>query len=1095
MILPAADIVEGGTTMETLPAVKKFWAVLCVIVFLGVTLGLGVKAMAQSAGTAEIRGTITDKTGGVVPNANVVVRNVDTGAERNLTTNDLGIYLAPLLQPGRYEVNVTKQGFAQVKRENLVLEVGQTLAVDLSLPVKATQETISVTGETGLVETEKFDVSQTISQQYVDNLPLNGRRWSNFVLLTPGVSEDGTFGGISFRGISSLYNNNTVDGADNNQAFFSEARGRTRMPYQYSLDAIKEFNVITAAYTAEYGRAAGGVVNAVTRSGGNEIHGDAFYFIRDAAFLAQDPLAKSQALSQGLTPIKPAERRQQFGGGFGGPLIKNKLFYFLDYDQQKRNFPAIVTPFTPGFFTSSEITSCVDPNCPAVIAALKALTNVPEPRTGDNYIGLAKLDYQINSSHHLSNALNIVRWNSLNGIFTSPTTTATPLGNGSDNVANEFNVTTWSWIINPRVVNEARFQYGRDFESETPNASGPAFIISGAPDLGMPSFLPRAKYPEEKRFQWADNLSWVRGRHQLKFGLDINYVREDLINLFQGGGQFDYFNHRGTTDALNNFAKDLRTGTTKSYTFFNQAGDPINGSGGGFFTTTDHNFYVQDNVQVRSNLTLNLGVRYELQTMPAVQGANPLVPETAKFNTDRNNFGPRVGFSWGIGGGQKQVLRGGYGIYYGRTSNSAIFTALFQNGIFQQSFFFLPFFCGAPAAPNIVFPQALGAPKFTPVFGTSGPTPTNGFSSVNAFVAACPNAGASAVVTALDPHFVNPLVHQFDLAYERELPGNMSFTVSYIGSRGNRLPTFLDANLPPPDTTASYQFTDFSGKTGLFTVPFFSGNVPRPNSNVGVILMGKSVINSWYHALVVQLRRKMTHGLSFDTNFTWAQARDNGQPAGSSGTFAGTDEPVNPFNLKSDYGLSDLDIRRRFIFTMYWEMPFANWTQNDTMKRVVGGWALSSIWRVQDGQPVTAIMDSTPSCAFDGGLTCGLVSNFGSADNGRVPFIERNSLYTMPYIFTTDLRVGRRFKITERASVEFLWEAFNLFNRTNVFGVDNDAFFLNSPTGATGNCPTPGGATNFQGCVTPRSAFLSPNATSSDLYGARQMQFGARFRF
>jgi hypothetical protein len=1075
---------------------SKFWLSFTAVFML--TLGWAVHSYAQSAGTAEIRGTITDQTGALVPGASIIVRSLDTGAERNLTSNEAGIYLAPLLQPGQYEVIATKEGLAQVKRENIVLEVGQTLAVDVSLPLRAEQATITVTGQGELVDTQKSDISETISQTYIDNLPLNGRRWSNFVLLTPGVSEDGGFGGISFRGISSLYNNNTVDGADNNQAFFSEARGRTRMPYQYSLDAIKEFNVITAAYTAEFGRAAGGVVNAVTRSGGNEIHGDAFYFIRDAAFLAQDPLAKSQALSQGLVPVKPAERRQQFGAGIGGPLAKDKLFYFLDYDQQKRNFPAVVTPFTPGFFSGPEITSCVDPNCPTVIAALQALTNTTDPRNGDNYVGLAKLDYQINSSHHLSNALNIVRWNSLNGIFASPTTSTTALGNGTDNVANEFNVTTWSWIINPRMVNEARFQYGRDFESEAPNASGPAFIVSGAASFGMPNFLPRAKYPDEKRFEWADNMSWARGRHQIKFGLDINYVREDLINLFQGGGEFDYFNDNGTTDALNNFATDLRTGS-RSYTFFNQAGDPINGSGGGFFTTTDHNFYVQDNVQVRPNLALNLGVRYELQTMPSVVKAFPSVPETAKLNTDKNNFGPRVGFSWGIGGGQKLVVRGGYGIYYGRTSNSAIFTALFQNGVFQQSFFFLPFFCGAPAAPNIVFPQALGAPNFTPVFGSSGPTPTNKFSSVNAFLTACPSASGSAVVTALDSHFVNPLVHQFDLAFEGELPGRIGFTVSYIGSRGEHLPTFVDANLPPPDTTASYQFTDYSGNTSLQTLPFFSGAAPRPNPNAGVILMGKSAINSWYHALVVQLRRRTAHGFTFDMNFTWAQARDNGQPAGVNGTFAGTDEPINPFNLKSDYGLSDLDVRRRFIFTTYWEMPFGNWTQNEMLKRVVEGWNLSSVWRVQDGQPVTALMDSSPSCATnDGGLTCGLVSGFGSSDVGRVPFIERNSLFTMPYIFTTDLRAGRQFKINDRTSVEFLWEAFNLFNRTNVFGVDNDAFFLNSSTGAAGNCPVPSGATNFQGCVVPRvprTAFLTANATSNDLYGARQMQFGLRLRF
>jgi len=1049
-------------------------------VLLLLLLSITPVAFGQSAGTAAISGTITDQSGAVVPDAEVVVRNLDTGAERNLTTNSVGIYVAPLLQPGRYVVIVTKQGFAEVKREDLNVEVGQTLAVDLSLPLKAAQASVTVTGETGLVETQKFDVSQTISQTYVENLPLNGRRWDNFALLTPGASEDGGFGGVSYRGISSLYNNNMVDGADNNQAFFSEARGRTRLPYGYSLDAIKEFNVDTAVYSAEYGRAAGGVVNAITRSGTNDIHGDFFYFIRDAAFLAEDSRAKQ------LGQPKPPERRQQFGGSVGGPLIKEKLFYFLSYDQQKRNFPAVIGPFAPNFFTGPEITNCTDPNCPSVIAALKTITNTTNPRTGDNYIGLAKLDYQMNPHHHFSTVLNILRWDSLNGIFTGPTLTTTALGNGSDNVANEFSTSTWNWIINSSLVNEARFQYGRDFESETPNASGPSFLISGAASFGMPNFLPRARYPDEKRYQVADNLSWVRGRHQIKSGVDINYVRELLQNLFQGGGGYSYFGNF----ALNNFARDLANGT-RSYSSFVQAVDPINGSGGGAFTTTDYNFYIQDNIQVRSNLTLDLGLRYELQTMPSIQRANPAVPETASLNTDKNNFGPRIGFSWGIGGGQKQVVRGGYGIYYGRTSNSSLFAALFQNGIFQQTYRFSTGTCGAPAAPNIVFPQAVGAPSFTPVFGSSGPTPSNTFPDVATFLAACPAAGASTVVTALDPHFVNPLVHQFDLAYERELPGSLSLTVSYVGSRGNRLPTFLDANLPAPNTTATYQFTDLTGATGTFTLPFFSGTVPRLNPNVGVILMGRSVLNSWYNALVVRLRRKMTHGLSFDTNFTWSQARDNGQVAGVNGTFAGTDSPLNPYDLQTEYGLSDLDLRRRFIFTMYWEMPFANWTQNDTLKHVIGGWRLSSIWRIQDGRPVTAVMDSFPRCTTgDGGLTCGVVSGFGSSTAGRVPFFARNSRFTTPSLFTTDLRIDRQFKLSDRASLDLLWESFNLFNRTNVVGVQNDAFDFASSGAST--CPA---SLGVNGCLTPHAAFLATNSTGNTLYGARQMQFGLRFSF
>jgi len=314
---------------------------MCALLLLIVGMTSAPRAFGQGAGTAGITGTVEDQGGLVIPDAKVVIKNVETGLERTLSTNEQGFYAAPLLQPGTYEIRVSKAGFADAIRKDVQLAVGQTLAIDIRLSIKAATESITVTGEAGVINTEKSDVSSLITQTQVENLPLNGRRWDNLVLLTPGVSEDGGFGGVSFRGISSLYNNNMVDGSDNNQAFFAEARGRTRLPYGYSLDAIKEFQVNTAAYSAEYGRAAGGVVNAITRSGGNELHGDAFYFVRDSSFLAQDPRSKE------LGQPKPDERRQQFGGSLGGPIVQNKLFYFLNYDQQKRSFPAVIGPFSP----------------------------------------------------------------------------------------------------------------------------------------------------------------------------------------------------------------------------------------------------------------------------------------------------------------------------------------------------------------------------------------------------------------------------------------------------------------------------------------------------------------------------------------------------------------------------------------------------------------------------------------------------------------------------------------------------------------------------------------------------------------------------
>jgi len=1086
-----------------------------------IALGMPSAALAQSAGTGAINGTVTDQSGAVIPGAEVTIKNTRTGETRVVSTTETGRYSAPFLAPGTYEVTAKQAGFTNVVVTNIIVEVGSTVVRDISMPVKAAEESITVTSETALVETEKFDVSTSINADQVENLPLNGRRWDNLALLTPGASEDGGFGGISFRGINSLYNNNMVDGADNNQAFFSEARGRTRIGYGYSINSIKEFQVQTAAYSAEYGRAAGGVVNAVTKSGSSEFHGDFFYFIRDKAFLARDPLAN------GRGQPKPDERRQQFGGSFSGPLLPDKLFFFLNYDQQRRSFPAIITPFGLNFFDGpvgggapplnvSQTQRCTDPNCAAILAELDRLTNTINDRRGDQWLGLAKLDYQLSSNHKISGVFNILRWNSPNGILTGPTLTSTALSNGSDTVHNEFITVTWSGVLGPTLVNETRFQYGRDFEAQTPNASGPQIQITDAANFGMPNFLPRGAFPNEKRFQWVDNVSWLKGSHQVKFGIDVNYVRENIQNLFQGGGIYSYQNtgSSGAGGALNKFVQDLFTGT-RQYTTFTQAIDPITGDGAGFFTTADWNFYFQDTWKVAPTFTVNYGMRYEMQTMPQIVQANPLVPESGPLNTDTNNFGPRLGFAWGLGAQQKSVIRGGYGLYFGRTQNSSIFTHLFQNGVFQQTFQVRPSAppagCTAaqlPLVPNTLFPQpsTVGAP--TPIFGTSGPTPTHLYNTVGDFIAACPGGLGSITVNAMKDNFVNPLVHQYDLAYERELLWKLGLTVSYVGSRGNRLPVFTDGNLPAPDSTRTYvvlnDATTSAQPTGqTVTVPWFSNALSRPNPSVGTILLGRSELNSWYNGLVVRVRRRESRGFSFDMNYTWSKAWDSGQVIGASGTFAGTNSPLNPFDLRAEYGLSDLDIRNRFIANVYWSLPFGDMTDNAAAKAIFGGWKTATVVKAQSGRPVTTMMANRPTvgCNFGGGLTCGAVSGTASPVNGRVPFITRNTNFTTPDLYNIDLRIAREFRVTERTRVEFLWEAFNLFNRTQVLGVDNRAF---SHTAAlapnipdTRVCETTFGTgiTGFNGCLVPDSRLLQPNSTGNTLYGARQMQFGLKVSF
>src|SRR5580765_3069181 len=292
-------------------------------------------ALAQSGASGNIEGIVTDASGGVLPGVAVVVKNLDTNVARDLVTDAGGRYRAPALQPGRYEVSATLSGFQVSPITNITVQVGQTQAVDLKMHPAGVNEVITVSGEAPLIDTRRTDVGNVIGQDAIQNLPINGRRWENFVLLSPGVTNDGGFGLVSYRGISGLYNNNSVDGVDNNQAFFSEARGRTRTAYSVSQAAIKEFQVGISNFSAEFGRAAGGSVNAVTKSGTNKVTGEGFYYLRSDAFQSRDPFALS-------TLPKPEEKRQQFGAAVGGPIEQNKIFFFANYDGQRRNFPATI---------------------------------------------------------------------------------------------------------------------------------------------------------------------------------------------------------------------------------------------------------------------------------------------------------------------------------------------------------------------------------------------------------------------------------------------------------------------------------------------------------------------------------------------------------------------------------------------------------------------------------------------------------------------------------------------------------------------------------------------------------------------------------
>src|SRR5438876_7712972 len=397
-----------------------------------------------------------------------------------------------------------------------------------------------------------------MNQVSLNNLPANGRRWSNFAILTPGAVPDGTFGLISFRGISGLLNSSTVDGGDNNQAFFSEERGRTRIGYVVSQAAIREFQVNTSNFSAEYGRSAGGVINAVTKSGTNEFHGSAFLFDRNNKWGARNPNSFISTFDNGVVgkaALKPKDVRYQFGGAVGGPIVKDKAFFFFSYDQQKRNFPGVAVFSTANYLNtvSRPTLTARGLTTPQIDSALSFLTSLTgeTPRRGDQRLLLPKFDWQLTKNHLFTATYNRLRWKSPAGVQTGATVTRDRAGFGNDFVEIDSLNLRLSSTLSPKLVNEFRFQWARELDSAfaqpglpgeptTANGFSPQVTLTNGLTFGKANFLDRVALPNERRFQFADNMTYSSGNHTFKVGYDINRVRDIDNNLFTGAGAYTY---------------------------------------------------------------------------------------------------------------------------------------------------------------------------------------------------------------------------------------------------------------------------------------------------------------------------------------------------------------------------------------------------------------------------------------------------------------------------------------------------------------------------------------------------------------------------
>ena len=591
---------------------------------------------AQTAVDGAVGGTVVDTSGAIVADATITVHENATNAEQTARSDAAGYFRVMHLRPGTYSVTITASGFEPYKSVDLTVQVGLLTTIDAHVRVGSTSQTVEVSGASPLVNTTNPDFAGIIDQKTLHDLPVSNYRWSSYALLTPAVVNDSNgYGLLSFRGQSTLLNNVTIDGTDDNQAFFAEERGRTRAGYSTAKESVQEFQVNTSNYSVEYGRSAGGIVNSVTKSGSNGFHGVGYYFDRDSAWAATNstvthPVEVSSAPpTYQVVPFKPTDLRRQYGLAVGGPIWKDKIFFFFAADRFYHDFPAAATitgaSANANFYTPADATLPSGKKCGGAgsaapsyqdanvcqIATDTGLTYVGSysvytagiaglqstlgtvPRTGDQTIYFPKIDWQMNARNHVSVEANRMRWTSPAGIQTSPAVAYGLSSFGNDYVRDTWIVGKLDSLFTPVWSNEARYMYGRDFEYETNQAPTPYesshlintptytnplglpvnVYLTGFFQIGTPQFLLRGAYPDERRWQISDTVNWLHGNHSFKFGGDYVHTYDLLSNLYN---QFGGYTYSGNT-TLGNYLSDLylagNAGTDSKaahYTYFNR---------------------------------------------------------------------------------------------------------------------------------------------------------------------------------------------------------------------------------------------------------------------------------------------------------------------------------------------------------------------------------------------------------------------------------------------------------------------------------------------------------------------------------------------
>ena len=1011
-----------------------------------------------SAGVGAISGVVTDPSGSTVQGATVVVENQSLGIHRELKTTGGGLFNAPSLVPrAGYQVTVNASGFAPFENRSITLHVGENVSIQAQLQLQSSTTQVEVKDEAPIVDQVKTDVSQTIDQSQIDNLPINGRRVDQFVQLTPGVVPDGTFGDLSFRGIAGG-NAFLIDGNDTTDQFYNENAGRTRIASQISQDAVQEFQVLSDAYSAEYGHAMGGVVNTVTRSGSNDLHGSGFWFFRNRTLNARDPFAT----------VNPPEVRNQFGGDISGPIVKNKLFFFLNTEEQLRTFPLVSSIINPtvvsGTGSAARFLNCgvsslgLPAATPQQCAAINALLPpffTSLPRTANQQTAFGKIDWRPNDKSSFSFDLNYMHFNSPNGIQTGAVVTSGGAfnSNGNDDVNVRNGRVQWTYVPTGRIVNEARFGWFKDRQADSVNNSviqpniGTISLSIAGQAIGFANYLPRID-PSENRYEFADNLSYTVGKHNFKFGVDYLNTEDYYNELNNGNGSYTFPN-------ANAFALDYGRGGT-DYTSYSQTfGNPIVDT-----RINEIDAYAQDQYRIRPYLTLYYGVRYEKNFIPqpSSQYVNTAFPQTGRIPQDNNNFAPRVGFAWSMNH-QKTVVRSGYGLYYSRFGSAALNTLFISNNNYTQTYTLQP----GSLPPGVV------APSFPSLLTSSAGLRTSGAASIG-FAA---------------PDLRTPYTQQADFSVQQAIDSNTSVTLSYLWDRAAQLLSIRDANLPVvPPTSATYSILSGLNGTpvGSFTTPvYLSAN--RLNTNFNHIYELDNGNNSYYNAFSAQIQRRMAHGIQASLAYTWSHTIDT-NVGGISGNqfFSSPSATLYNGNYQGVKGDSSLDQRQRLAISWVWSPTFSH-SSSAWARYGVNGWQLAAITTIATpfAQSETLqILSNYPGLENNGYLS-------GFNGSSQVPFLGSNTLRLPNDTTRVDARLSKTFPIVERLRATLQFEVFNLTNTvtyTSAIATGYQATWTG--TAATG-----------RGVIYPVSGLNTPTASAGfpDGTNARRAQASLRIDF